>query len=487
MDFSKIFNNFKSAFAVSPQIPGIENKKNRVFNTRVTTTRNISNVYSLYTDEFSSLTIQRLKYYFECSRLGMNFWKSLLFDEIRRRDLHIAGVLQTRKRTIISQLRNKTIEQLISSNWEEGRIFIIDNFKGIKFVNFLSDIVEAEIQGVSVFEKIFKFENGKLYLKEIPLVPSHLLLYDDIDNEYRFIDASGNDAMNLRTVGTISYQDRIDISRISTIDIPPEKILEVHSLDGNAQNGFLNGMTDSLIWCYFFKSFSLKDWAIFLELYAMPARIGKYDSLMTNKQDFDNFSKAVENFGSLYWAVINKDNDIELKDSNKTSSSQVYDTFANYWDTKASIRVLGNNITAEVQKFGSNAALETAKSISEEIANSDILLVEDAVNTLIADLIRLNFANPPEIPVFKFPIEKSLDDLEIKSRIYVNLNSIGYKPSKESMEEEFAVELEQTQEIQEPVIKASGIPLIRKKLDPVGKDIIDEYLEDLWQTTNEEK
>jgi hypothetical protein len=216
----------------------------------------------------------------------------------------------------------------------------------------------------------------------------------------------------------------------------------------------------------------------------MPSRIGKYDSLMTNKKDFDNFSKAVENFGSLYWAVINKDNDIELKDSNKTASSQVYDQFVNYWDTKASIRVLGNNITAEVQKFGSNAAIETAKSISDEIANSDILLVEDTVNTLIHDLISLNFANPPEYPKFKFPIEKSLTDLETKSRIYVNLSSIGYKPVKDKVEEEFGVELEEsaTARVEDddktPPIKATD----KKIKKTVGKDVIDEYLEELWET-----
>ena len=482
MDFSSILKNISGGFFRREQITAAEAPKKKIFDTRVTTTKNTSNIYSLYSEEFSSLSIERLKYYFECSRLGMNFWKSLLFEEIRKRDLHISGVIQTRKRTIMSQLRNKTLDQLVTSEWDEGKKFIMDNFAGIKFVNFLSDIIEAEIQGVSTFEKIFKFDKGKLYLSQIPLIPNHLLLYDDINDVYQYLDAGSNDAMALRTVGTTSFLDRIDLSRISTIEIAPEKLLEVHSLDGNSQNGFQNGMIDSLIWCYFFKSFTLKDWAIFLELYAMPARIGKYDSLMTNKQDYDNFAKAVENFGSLYWAVINKDNDIDLVDSNKTASSQVYETFINYWDTKASIRVLGNNITAEVQKHGSNAALQTAKSISDEIANSDILLVEDTVNALIESLIRLNYANPPEIPKFKFPIEKSLADLQMKSQIYVNLASIGFKPVKESVEEEFDIELEDAVPVNaEEKIKAREILKAKEEKEKADKEYIDEYLEELWQ------
>lgn len=454
------------------------------YESRVTTTKNISRIYNVYTQEFSQLGINQLKHYFEVARLGMNFWKALLFEEIRKRDLHIGGILQTRKRSIMSKLRNKKIDQLISSDWEEGKKFIVENFSKstVKFSNFISDIIEAEITGVSVFEKIYAYENGKLYLEQIPLIPNHLLLYDDTQDAYKYLDALSNDAMLLRTVGMTSLQDRIDLSQISTIELIPEKILEVHSLDGNSQNGFLNGFTDSLIWCYFFKSFSLKDWSVFLELYAMPARIGKYDSLMSNKTDLDNFAKAVENFGSMYWAVINNDNNIELVDSNKTASSEVYDTFISYWDTKASIRVLGNNITTEVKKYGSNSAVIGAKIVSDEIADSDILLVEDTVNTLIRDLIDLNFANPPEYPKFQFPLEKSLQDLKTKSEIYANLYTIGYRPTKEEIEEEYDIDLDEV--TPEPVIKAMDYFRGKAKLKDekqINEEAIDEYLKKIWE------
>lgn len=480
MTFKELFSRLKTF--------GEEKPKSRLYpknyDSRVSTTQNVSQAYGLYTEEFSRLNIDNLKYYFEAARLGMNFWKSLLFEEIRKRDLHIGGVLQTRKRAIMSKLRNTPVDRLIESEWEEGRDFIVETFSSgkLKFANFISDIIEAEIQGVSVFEKVFEYRQGKLYLKEIPLIPSHLLLYDDTVNQYRFVDVKGNDAMLMRTEGNAAGQDRIEISRIDTVEIIPEKILEVHSLDGNSQNGFLNGMTDALIWCYFFKTFSLKDWSIFLELYAMPARIGKYDSLMSNRKDLNDFTRAVENFGSMYWAVISKDNDIDLVDSNKTASSQVYDTFINYWDTKASIRVLGNNITTEVQKYGSNSAVMGAKVISDEIADSDILLVEGTVNTLIEDLIRLNFANPPEMPKFAFPQEKSLADLETRSRIYVNLSSIGYRPAPEDIYDDFGFE---------PVAATPAAPVIKatdtRQEDTKVEDVVDEYLKEIWEsTTNKE-
>lgn len=457
------------------------------YDSRTTTTKNTSRVHNLYTQEFSYLVSDNLKYYFECARLGLNFWKSLLFEEIRKRDLHIGGILQSRKRAIMSKLRNKKLTQLIQSDWEEGKQFIIDNLSqsSVKFTNFLSDIIEAEIQGVSIFEKVYHYKNGKLMLKEIPLISNHLVLYDDIENRYKFLDSSANDAMIMKSIGWLGMVDRIDFSQINTIDIHPDKLLEVHSLDGNSQNGFLNGFTDSLIWAYFFKSFSVKDWSVFLELYAMPARIGKYDSLMSNRADLDQFTKAVENFGSMYWAVINKDNEIELKDSNKSATSQVYDTFINYWDTKSSIRVLGNNITTEIQKHGSNSAVVGAKVVSDEIADSDILLVEDTVNTLIETLINLNFANPPEMPKFEFPLEKSLADLLTKSEIYVNLSGIGFKPTKEEISEEFDIDLDETtgQPVEDDATLIKLSEFIKKKSN-VSEKTIHEYLEELWKTTN---
>jgi hypothetical protein len=118
--------------------------------------------------------------------------------------------------------------------------------------------------------------------------------------------------------------------------------------------------------------------------------------------------------------------------------------------------------------------------ISDEIADSDILLVEDTVNTLIEDLIRLNFATPPEIPKFSFPLEKTLEDLETRSRIYVNLNSIGYKPSPVEIQDEFGFEpVEAPQSA--AVIKASDMREDKKE-DEKAEDAVDEYLKEIWQS-----
>jgi len=78
-------------------------KKNISKDSKVIPSSNVQNLYSLYTSEFASLNSSNLKYYLESSRKGLNFWKSLLFEYIRRIDLRIAAVCQTRKLSVLGK------------------------------------------------------------------------------------------------------------------------------------------------------------------------------------------------------------------------------------------------------------------------------------------------------------------------------------------------------------------------------------------------
>ena len=75
-----------------------------------------------------------------------------------------------------------------------------------------------------------------------------------------------------------------------------------------------------------------------------------------------------------------------------------------------------------------------------------------------------------------------MEDLEIKSRIYVNLNSIGYKPTREEIEEEYGFAAEEVS-APEPVIKASDSRDGKTKEDK-GKveEVIDDYLKEIFES-----
>lgn len=408
---------------------------------------NPRNIYSLFTSEFAELDLNRIKLYLEAARKGLNFYKSLFFDYIRREDLHIGGVCQTRKLAVVGKIRSAInaggLEGLITGENDPLKMFLVESFRKINLANLLTDIIEAQIQGVSIFEKNFTIEGNKIILDSINIIPNHLILYDDVADEYSVMDIVANDAFHLRALMSNSMQDRINLPLIQKIDVPKQKLFEVHSFDGNNQNGFLNGCLDSLIIAYYFKRYGISDWATYLELFATPPRIGKYDPLSSTPEDIRQLENGVKDFASNSWAVLSKNSEIIFPGDSggKKQTSDLFSTFVEFYNSSVSIRVLGQTLTTSVGDKGSYAAANIHNTVREDILNSDIMLIEDSLNRLSRELIDMNFSGVTDYPVFRFPETRGLADKKTLSEILTNLNQAGYVPNIETLVDEFGFEL----------------------------------------------
>jgi len=402
------------------------------------------NLYGTYTSEFSGLTPDDLKFYFETSRKGLNFFISLLFDEIRRRDMRIGAVCQTRKLGVANKewgLSYKAESVVTEATQKEIISFIYNALEGVNLPNFFTDIVEAQIQGVSTFEVVYKMLGAKVGVDKINYIPNYLLLYDDLTNSYSYLDPDKADAVGLRSIGSTS-DDRIKIAPLATAPIHPMKILEAHSLDGNAQNGFLNGCHVSLVWAFLFKNYGLKDWSVYVERYAMPAVLGKLPQFIS-KPDREKFVTAVKQFGHLFRGVIPNGATIEfLTDQSKSSSSTMFQEYVEYWNKEISIRVLGQSLTTDIGSVGSKAASQTHDEVRHDIAVADMLLVKQVMNELIRRLVVMNFGEVSEFPKFSFEEEEDIEYKLKRSQIFVNLRNAGWKVSQENIEKEFGVTVE---------------------------------------------
>ncbi len=427
--------------------------------------KNPRNIYSLYTDEFSSLDSNQIKFYLESARKGVNFWKALLFDEIRRRDTHIGAVCQTRKLSVAACPYELTGED------ESMKEFIEAALRNFNFINFITDNVEASIQGVSLFEINYTYvEKLGTVPADICLIPNHLVLYDENLDEYKILNIETADYFQIRAGSVNSLQDSIDVNQFPQIDIDPLKLIEVHSFDGNSRNGLQNGCIDSLIWTYFFKSYGMKDWATYIERYAIPLRMGKYDPMMGTAEK-NSLIDAVKYIGNNSYAVFPNTAEIEfLSESGKGDSSKLFGDYIGYYNEQVSIRVLGQTLTTKMEGTGSFAAAKVHDNVRRDIMNSDMKLVEMTVNNLIKRVIDLNFASPKEYPVFKFTESENLDYQQTKSEIYKNLKDLGVSVSLEQIEEEFGIEIveEETKESE-------------KKFSEVD-DEIDKIINEIWHT-----
>lgn len=435
--------------------------------------QNPRNLNNIYMTEFSGLSPDNLHYYFDASRRGLNFWKSLLFEEIRRRDLRIGAVCQTRKLAVAKkkwELSYSTDSAVPEATQKEHKDFLYSNYRNINFVQFITDIVEAQIQGVSTFEIIYKTDGSKYYLDQICYNPNYILLFNDLANEYRYLNHEKADAFGLRSISWNTTQDRIDISGLQIDPINPLKLIEVESLDGNAQNGFLNGCIDSLIWAFLFKNYGLKDWAIYIERFASPAVVGKYPALM-NKQNKTQLFDAVKNWGNLFKATIPMECSIDLlSDAGKSSTQTLFKDYVNYWDKNISIRVLGQSLTTDIGDVGSRAAAQTHDQVREDLVIADMILVSHVINGLNKRLIDINYPGIKEYPVFEFEEELNIDFKLKRSEIIRNLKQSGWTTSQEDIQEEFDIEVEAN-----PVNTPPPEPALQDTPKYISK-----FIEDYW-------
>lgn len=386
--------------------------------------QNPRNIYNLYTTEFSGLTADAIKFYLETARKGVNFFKGLLFEEIRNRDLRIGGICQTRKLAPASK------EWKIESEDKERQRFIYDILTNLDMQNIITSIVEAQIQGVTLIEINWQLIDDKIIPIELRRIPNWLLVYDDINDEYKVLDAKEADLFKMRISSAIT-DDRIDLNKFKLVDIDERKILEVEASDNINPNGFRNGCIDGLIWIYFLKNYGLKDYATYLELFGNPMRIGKYDPLNSNPLTEQKLIEAVKNFGNLSWAVLSKDMDIVFPvDSGKGATSGLFKDYLNYLDEEIAIRVLGQTLTSSVGNKGSYAAAKIHDAVRADILESDLMLCERKINELIRRIIDLNYTDK-NYPEFKFIFEENLERKKILSEIILNLKTAGYEVDTE--------------------------------------------------------
>ena len=435
---SKLSERIKSEIAGRVVTWSMKNWERGERGDEVINTENARNVYNLYTTEFAQLTSANVKFYLEAKRRGLGWFAYVLFKEIKRRDLHIGGVCQTRKLSVCGKHDLTNAGEYIECEDEAMKEFVIDALKGCDIVGFSADCTDSSLEGVANFEINWAAKEGKVIIEKIKRIPNELLYYDDTQDKYYFLAKDSMDVFKLRTAATVlGEEDRVSLKDLSVVEVPKEKLLEVHSLDGDSPNGMLNGCVDGLVWAHLFKGYVLKDLHVFIELFAIPAIIGKYDPLMS-KEDKKKFSDAIKNFGNHFRMTVPKDADVSfVTDGNKGTAADIFHQTLGYWDNKISIRVLGQTLTTELGKNGSFAAAKTHNTVREDLLRADITVFQRAMNELIKKVCDMNFdMTNKEYPRFALPESLSIEDKKTLVDVYKATQELGYKISKEKIETE---------------------------------------------------
>ncbi len=296
-----------------------------------------------------------------------------------KNDPHVWSCIQSRKSGVLS------LEHiLIPNGMSDAKVREISKIiNGLDIYQVIRDILEAPLFGFQPIEITWETTAGgrKYFLpKKIQAKPQ----------EWFFFDGEGN--LRFRKKG-----------EPKGVELPERKFICVRYEPGYL-NPYGNALLSKCYWPVTFKNGGMRFWVNFMEKFGMPILTGQY----TRGASFDESRKLAEELANMTEdavIVTPSDIDIKLHEANRSSSVDLYKDLIKHCNAEVSKAILSQTLTTELE-MGSYAASKTHFRIRQEVIQSDIKLVESAINTLIRYIVDLNFGGS-EYPLFKVILSDS--------------------------------------------------------------------------------
>lgn len=311
-----------------------------------------------------------------------------LAEDIEERDLHYLGVLSTRKRSVAQlpitvkaasdDADHKKHAELVQS-WIDDEILQAALF----------DMLDAIGKGFSVMEIDWRVHMGHLCPRELIYRPQRWFMFDRDDGE------------------TVLLREGV-----AGEPLMPH-LFAVHRHKSKSGLTVRSGLARVASWAWMYKSFTLKDWAIFTQNFGMPIRVGKYGP-NASEEEKDVLWRAVSNIAGDCAAIVPAGMELTFEEVNaKGTSSEVYEKRADWMDRQVSKAVLGQTTTTDAIS-GGHAVSQEHRLVQEDIERSDAAIVSATVNTqIIPNLVAFNFepqerypkvhiGRPDEVPLEQF-------------------------------------------------------------------------------------
>ncbi|MFC3074681.1 DUF935 domain-containing protein [Shinella pollutisoli] len=334
------------------------------------------------------LTPQRLASILRAAAQGEPEAYFELAEDIEERDLHYAAVMATRKRSV-AQLpitvkaasdkpEHKKHAELVQT-WIDSGVLRASLF----------DMLDAIGKGISVMEIDWQAQGGHLLPRKLIWRTPRWFTFDPDDGE------------------TVLLREGA-----SGVPLLPHKFI-VHRHKTKSGLTIRSGIARVALWAWMFKSFTTKDWAIFVQNYGQPIRIGKYGRGATEAEK-DVLWRAVTGIAGDCAAIVPREMLIEFHEvGSKSSSTDMFERRADWLDRQVSKLVLGQTTTTDAIS-GGHAVSQEHRLVQEDIERADAGDVAGSVNEqVVYNIVAFNFGpqdayptvhigRPDEVPLDKF-------------------------------------------------------------------------------------
>jgi phage gp29-like protein len=289
-----------------------------------------------------------------------------LAEEMEERELQYASVLGTRKRSITGidpVLKARYGQQVDDTLADAIREDILDQEW---FTDLIDDALDALGKGYAACELIWATAASRWRVVRVKRHDQRLFQFDKATlTELRFRADAEPDGQRLDPLKWVIHTPRLKSG------LPAR-----------------NGLARLAAYVFMLKSFTLKDWATFLEVYGLPLRLGKYGQ-GASTEDKGVLLRAVRDLGSDAAAIIPATMEIEFVES-KGFSEKPFEGMADYLDKQLSKAIIGQTMTTDAG--GSRAQAEVHDTVRTDIKKADADQLAATLNRMLIDpYLAVNF------------------------------------------------------------------------------------------------
>lgn len=363
----------------------------------------------------AGLTPSRLTAIFREADWGSLRTQAELFGEMEEKDLHLSSILGTRRLSVLGLDFQITDA---SDSPEDKKIgdFCREAVADLDLEELWTHLLDAVGQGYAGAEPIW--EN----------YPQARITRFNLIEPKNF---NFTESLTPRIVTEDNWKG---------IDPPPFKLI-YHKYAAKSGASFRKGILRGCSFMYLLKNYALKDWAVFLEIYGMPLRLGKYEP-SASPADREALITAIRNLGSDAAGVISKSTEIEFVEaaSRLSGATIPYQVMADFCNREMSKGVLGQTLTTDTTgATGTYAAGRVQAEVRRDLLEADAKALAKTMRLqVLRPLVGFNFGWNKPVPGCSFNLAEE-EDLESLSKTYKNLKELGTEFTQEHVRERFGI------------------------------------------------
>lgn len=296
-----------------------------------------------------------------------------LAEQIEERDLHYAGVLATRKRSV-AQLEIQ-VDAASDDTEHKAHADLIRAWVGRDELQFeIFDMLDAIGKGISFTEIMWDNSEGQWSVDRLEWRDPRFFRFDYEDGRTPLLRDNGGD-----------------------LPLPAFKFI-VATIKAKSGLPVRSGIARLAAWSWMFKAFTQRDWAIFTQTYGQPVRVGKYP-IGASEGDKDTLYTAVANIAGDCAAIIPDSMLIEFVEAaNIANGTALFKERCDWLDQQVSKAILGQTATTDAIA-GGHAVGREHRAVQEDIERADAKALSAIINRdLVKPWIDLEFGEQDAYP-----------------------------------------------------------------------------------------